>query len=87
MGLGFGSFWLTGGEIKYRYGIWGLSGEDTSSNYRELRNLVDSLERSGLEGELTGKEIFMFTDNSTAESVAAKGSSTSPLLFELVTRL
>ena len=86
-GLGFGSSWVSGNEIKYRFGVWGLESTDTSSNYRELRNLVETLERSGIDGELKGKEIFLFTDNSTAESIAAKGSSTSPLLFELVTRL
>ena len=87
-GLGFGSSWLSGAEVKYRFGIWGGNSKtSTSSNYRELRNLVETLERSGLDGELTGKEIFLFTDNSTAKSIAAKGSSTSPLLFELITRL
>ena len=87
-GLGFGSSWLSEEkEIKYRFGVWGLESEKTTSNYRELRNLVETLERSGMDGELKGKEIFVFTDNSTAESIAAKGSSTSPLLFELVTRL
>ena len=88
-GLGFGSSsWVTGERTNYRYGIWGLSvGDDSSSNYRELRNLVETLEMSGASGELNGKEVFLFMDNSTAEAVAAKGSSTSPLLYELVLRL
>ena len=87
-GLGFGSSWLSGRHIRYRFGVWGGDSKtSTTSNYRELHNLVETLERSGLDGELKGKEIFLFTDNSTAESIAAKGSSTSPLLFELVTRL
>ena len=88
-GLGFGSSsWVVGERLNYRYGVWGLSaGEDSSSNYRELRNLVESLEKSGLSGQLDGREVFLFTDNSTAEAVAAKGSSTSPLLYELVVRL
>ena len=86
-GPGFGSFWLKGKEISYRFGVWDEEATNTTSNYRELRNLVQPLERNGLDGDLEGKEIFLFTNNSTAESVAAKGSSTSPLLFELVTRL
>ena len=86
-GVGFGSSCLNGDQISYRYGVWGEEATKTTSNYRELRNLVETLERSGLDGELKGKEIFVFTDNSTAESIAAKGSSTSPLLYELVTRL
>ena len=87
-GLGFGASWTSGKELKYRYGVWGLEvKEDSTSNYRELRNLVETLERTGLDGELKGREIYVFTDNTTAESIAAKGSSTSPLLFELVVRL
>ena len=87
-GLGFGSSWLSGSDIRYRFGVWGSEAKtSTASNYRELRNLVETLERSGLNGELKGKEIFLFTDNSTAESIAAKGSSVLPLLFELITRL
>ena len=88
-GLGFGSSsWGTGERLNYRYGVWGLSiGEDSSSNYRELRNLVESLEKSGSSGQLDGKKVFLFTDNSTAEAIASKGSSTSPLLYELIVRL
>ena len=88
-GLGFGSSsWVVGERLNYRYGVWGLStGEDSSSNYRKLRNLVESLEKSGSSGQLDGKEVFLFTDNSTAEAVASKGSSTSPLLYELIVRL
>ena len=87
-GLGFGSSWLSGTDVRYRFGVWGGDSKtSTTSNYRELRNLVETLERSGLNGELKGKEIFLFTDNSTAESIAAKGSSTSPLLFDLITRV
>ena len=36
---------------------------------------------------MKGKEIYLFTDNSTTENIAQKGSSTSPLLFELIVRL
>ena len=80
--------WVTGERTNYRYGVWGLSVvDDSSSNYRELRNLVESLEMSGASGELNGKEVFLFTDNSTVEAVTAKESSTSPLLYELVVRL
>ena len=79
-GLGFGSLsWVSGKEnrLNYRYGLWGMSADESSSNYRELRNSVKSLDRSGSLG----------TDNSTAEAVIHKGSSSSPLLYELVVRL
>jgi hypothetical protein len=102
-GAGFGTSWevldhgkrdktgdsTTTEEIKisYRFGRWGQEGIDTSSNYRELRNLVDSLETMGNNGELSGVEVFLFTDNSTAESACARGSSSCKSLFELVKRL
>ena len=46
-GLGFGSSWHMENQINFRYGIWGLGSEDTSSNYRELRNLIETLESNG----------------------------------------
>jgi hypothetical protein len=87
-GEGFGSSWTSKeGSIAFRYGIWGKEGQGTSSNYRELRNLVETMERLGEVGELVGREVFLFTDNAVAESIAARGSSSSPKLFELVVRL
>ena len=73
--------------MAYRVGVWGKAGENTSSNYRELRNLVEALEEMGENGELQGHEIFLFADNSVSEAVVLKGSSTSLLLYELVVRL
>jgi hypothetical protein len=35
----------------------------------------------------TNQKYFLFTDNMTVESAFWKGSSSSPLLFELVLRL
>ena len=46
-GAGFGSSWTRGATLVYRFGVWGMEGTDTSSNYRELRNLVDTLEMMG----------------------------------------
>ena len=48
---------------------------------------METLEAMGLKDELKGKEVFIFTDNLVAESIASKGLSSSPLLFELVVRL
>jgi hypothetical protein len=46
------------------------------------------LEELVQQGELPeGSEIFLFTDNSTAESAMYKGTSSSKLLFDLVMRL
>ena len=84
---GFGSSWLRKGSVRFRYGVWGVEGDGTSSNYREFKKLIDSLEVMGNCGDLKGKEIFLFIDKTTTEHMARKGSFSSPLLFELVVRL
>jgi hypothetical protein len=86
-GAGFGSSWENKDGVCYRFGVWGKDAHGRSSNYRELRNLVESLEEMGNANDLSGTEIYFFTDNSTAETAYFKGSSTSELLHELVTRL
>jgi hypothetical protein len=42
--------------------------EQESSNYREFSNLVEMIEKLVQDGTLAGNELFMFTNNSTAES-------------------
>eukprot|EP00980_Cylindrotheca_fusiformis_P023557 scaffold10595_cov116-Cylindrotheca_fusiformis.AAC.1 len=74
-------------RIFYRYGHWCTSVSEQSSNFRELMNLVESLEVQVRTGKLKDAEIFLFTDNSTAEGVYYKGNSTSQKLFRLVVRL
>ena len=74
-------------ELYYRYGIWGPEEANESSNYKEFNNLVVTLEDAASKNELEGKEIFVFTDNAVTEAIAAKGSSSSPKLFDLVVRL
>ena len=59
----------------------------TSSNFKELHNLVDTIEQEYKSGNFHNKEIFLCTDNSVAERAFYKGNSKSPLLFELVLRL
>ena len=88
-GEGFGSTYIepTTGAVHFRFGIWGVEGKDTSSNFRELRNLVESLEEMGRVGSLAGREVLIFTDNMVSESVAANGSSSSPELYNLIVRV
>ena len=74
-------------EIKFKVGVWNASIEKESSNYRELRNLVEDLELEASSGGLKDTEMFLFTDNSTAESAYYKGSSSSKKLHALVLRL
>jgi hypothetical protein len=86
-GDGFGSSWTSKKGISYRFGIWGEEMEGSSSNLRELANLVDTLDEMSKEDELKGTEIFMFTDNSTSEAAFFNGSSKSELLFNLILRV
>ena len=58
-----------------------------SSNWRELTNLVVFLESRARLGELDMAEIFLFTDDTTAENAFWKGSSKSKKLLDLVLRL
>ena len=88
-GKGFGSaIQLENGEIFYRTGLWNRTiVEEMSSNYKELRNLVESVERAFALDILRGCQLMMFTDNSTAESAFHKGASSNPALHDLVQRL
>jgi hypothetical protein len=87
-GSGFGATIQINGKIHYEYGQWSSEvTEERSSNWRELNNLVEVLERIVVEEDLKGSEIFIFTDNSTAEAAFWKGTSKSKHLFELVLRL
>jgi hypothetical protein len=86
-GSGFGSSFTHANGIVYRVGVWGSDADGESSNYRELRNLVESLEVETKEGKLRDTEVFLFTDNSTAEAVFYRGTSSNRKLFNLVLRL
>jgi hypothetical protein len=86
-GKAFGSTFQFGGDIVYRYGQWCSEITEESSNYRELLNLVEALEGGVKAEKLKDCEVFMFTDNSTAEAAYYKGNSKSRHLFELVVRL
>ena len=85
-GKGYGSGMAAKG-LRLRYGHWcGWIGEQ-SSNYRELRNLVEAVEIEWREGRLQNMEFFLFTDNFVAEQAFYSGTSDSKALFELVLRL
>jgi hypothetical protein len=73
--------------VIWRSGVWNLSIREESSNFREFKNLVESIEKFVADGTLKGHELFMFTDNSTAEAAFFKGTSSSEKLFDLVLRL
>ena len=86
-GTGFGSTFSRDGDISYRIGIWADDESDESSNWRELTNVVESLEDEAEGGRLANTVVYFFTDNNTAEAAIYKGSSTSRKLLGLVIRL
>jgi hypothetical protein len=87
-GAGFGgTYTARDGRLLYRHGVWGRDADHVSSNYKELRNFVDTDEEGMESGELHHAKLFIFTDNSTAEGAYYKGDTDSKLLFNLVLRL
>ena len=83
-GTGLGATFTCGSGFNFRIGVWGSVEKDESSNWKEFSNVVAALEDEAKEGNLEGAEVFMFTDNSTVESCAVKGTSSSPKLLSLV---
>jgi hypothetical protein len=61
--------------------------EEESSNYKELKNLVDTVAEEAGAGRLKNCEFFLFTDNSTAESCFYRGNSKSRQLHALILQL
>ena len=86
-GRGFGGILFLPDGAHFRYGQWKDHITHMSSNYRELLNLVELLEEAMMTGVLEGAEVFLFTDNTTAEYAFYKGNSSSETLFNLVLRL
>ena len=86
-GRGFGVTSSEGDTLSVEFGTWVEEAADLSSNFRELNNFVLKLEREAERGNLNGAELFLFTDNSTAEAAFNNGTSSSKLLFELVLRM
>ena len=85
---GFGSsIGETDGTMWFQLGIWGTDESNESSNYRELANLVQTLRQYHETKSMKGIELFLFTDNGTAEAAFFKGSSKSKKLFQLVLEL
>jgi hypothetical protein len=61
--------------------------QEASSNYRELWNLVNYMLKDAQDGRLDGCEVFLYTDNQTAEGSYFRGTSKSRALFELIVTL
>ena len=87
-GKGFGHAIEVQGEVHAEFGQWAGELEDKHSNYKELRNLVNAVEKAYAKGLLQDCELFLFTDNFVAEcGYYNGGSNRSRDLDELVHRL
>jgi len=86
-GSGFGSSLEIDGRIHYRHKQWSELISSNSSNFRELFNLVAAIDEASRGGHLDNAELFLFTDNTTAEGAYYKGSSKSKFIFDLVLKL
>ena len=87
-GKGFGHAIEVEGEVHSEFGQWASELEDKHSNYKELRNLVNAVEKAYRKGLLKDCELFLFTDNFVAEcGYYNSGSNRSKDLDELVHRL
>jgi hypothetical protein len=86
-GAGYGSAFTDSSDLWFCFGIWGPDADDVSSNFRELRNLTEAIELGVQTGRLRDCELFVYTDNTTAEGAYYKGNSDSRPLFDLVVRL
>jgi hypothetical protein len=73
--------------VRFRLGLWTAEEEEESSNYKELKNLVDTVSEEARAGRLRDCEFFLFTDNSTAEGCFYRGNSKSRHLHALVLSL
>jgi hypothetical protein len=77
LGLGFGSTVLGHDGVRHRIGTWDSDTEESSSNFREFNNVVESLKEEGRQGHLQDALIFLCTDNSMVEAALVKGNSLS----------
>jgi len=84
---GFGITLEINGEVYYEYGQWNEVADNRSSNWREAKNLLEGLRRAISDHELNGLEIFIFTDNTTAEATFWKGWSKNKSLSNIVLEL
>jgi hypothetical protein len=73
--------------VRYELGEWCDKIQEAFSNYRELRNQVNAMLRVAQEGRLDGCEVFLYTDNQTAEGSYLQGTAKSRALFELLVTL
>ena len=58
-GSGFGASWAEEYAVCFRFGVWNKEGDGTISNYREFRDLVETMEDIVRKKGLDGSEVFL----------------------------
>jgi hypothetical protein len=87
-GEGFGAnIHPLGPPLLLQHGFWCTEELEQSSNWRELRNLVEAVRIEAECGRLAGRELWLAADNSTAASAYHRGAAGSPKLHQLATKL
>ena len=86
-GDGFGAAFYINGTLLFKYGQWTSAISEASSNYMELRKLVEAMETHVRNGKLRDCEVFLLTDNLVAGYAFYKDISSSETLFKLILRL
>ena len=71
----FGRTLVVDGKLYYQFGQWTDEKKGRSSNWREARNLLLGLKKAAEDHAVTGLEVLIFTDSSTAEGAFWKGYS------------
>ena len=84
-GLGVTKAWDD--KLTVTIGTWGADTEEELSNWRELGNLVEDLEREEHTGRLNDSWLVFATDNATTKSCLYKGNSSLEKLYDLVVQL
>jgi hypothetical protein len=60
--------------VRYRIGLWTAEEEEESSNFEELKKLLDTVKEEAESGRLKNCKFFLFTNNSKAESCFYRGT-------------
>ena len=71
-------------NIELWMGVWQPHCKVTSSNWKELRTVLQSLQQEVGKGRVQNTTVFYFTDNLVSYYVVSNGSSRSPGLQKLV---
>lgn len=87
-GEGYGAWVLSlGMKPLFKMGFWCSEASEKSSNWQEFHNLLECLKAEAMLGLLTGREVWITTNNSTADKAFHKGYSSSPDLDQMVLEL